>query len=69
MNCIACDRPITSGAWVQMTYQGFTGARVLNGLTVRAHAGCVRLAIPDREIPLPPRIPDAEADDWTELVG
>jgi hypothetical protein len=59
--CHACGFPITEGASVRLTFEGFT-TLALNGVTFRAHAACVRLVIPDNEIPLAERVSDPEAE-------
>ena len=58
--CNQCGLPLTD-AIVRMTFEGFT-TLALNGVTFSVHAGCVRLQVPQRDEPLPPRISDPEMD-------
>jgi hypothetical protein len=60
-NCNLCFEPL-EGAIARVTFEGFTGATSLNGVTFVVHARCLRLEPMNRGIPLAERLSDPVAE-------
>jgi hypothetical protein len=64
--CHVCGEPL-NGAFVDLSWGGFASSS-LNGMTMRCHARCVRLeATVGRDVALPPRLSDPEAEPQLAL--
>ena len=61
--CIACDLPLDH-AIVRLEFSGFDKL-AMNGLSFTAHARCIALRFPEREIALPDLVRvEPDGSDW-----